>query len=114
MHEIRPYQGLSEVTVVSLAKTHLGMVQGSKGQILPCCIIRLLLDYLLSPLSVKHIHYLHKAYVRLEFCLSHFLSGGPLIPRGLLLLLPLLFCTKKLVFGSHIYNIKIKIDYLHH
>ena len=59
------------------------MAQGSKCQILPCCI-RLLLDYLLSSLSVKHIHYLHKAYICLGFCLSHFLSGGPLVPRGLL------------------------------
>ena len=57
--------------------------QGSKGQILPCSI-RLLLDYLLSSLSVKHIHYLHKAYVCLQFCLIHFLSRGPLAPRGLL------------------------------
>ena len=61
------------------------MAHGSKGQILPCCI-RLLLDYLLSSLSVKHTHYLHNAYVCLEFCLSHFLSGDPLVPRGLLMM----------------------------
>ena len=33
--EIRPYEGLSEVIVANLPKTHLGVAQGSKGQILP-------------------------------------------------------------------------------
>ena len=76
------------IIVVSLPKTHLGVAQGSKCQILPCCI-GFLLDYLLSSLSVKHIHYLHKAYVCLEFCLNHFLSGGALVPRGLFAMIAL-------------------------
>ena len=82
LHEIRPYYGLSEVIVVSLPKIHLGVAQGSKGEILPCCI-RLLFDYLLSSLSVKHIHYLHKACVYLEFCLSHFFVRGSISSHGL-------------------------------
>ena len=34
--------------------------------------------------GVNTLKTLNLAYVCREFCLSHFLSGGPLIPRGLL------------------------------
>ena len=76
------------------------MVQGSKGQILPWCV-SLLLDYFLSSLSVKHIHYLHKAYECLAFCLSHFLSMGSLVSRGLLL------CVIDL-FGKYAWVVPLK------
>ena len=64
LHEVRTLKALQTGIDVALSKyLFYGQLGGQKG--------------------VNALKTLNLAYVCLEFCLSHFLSGGPLVPRGL-------------------------------
>ena len=84
MHEVRTLKALQTGIEVALSKyLFYGQLGGQKGQ------------------YTKNIE---SGILCLEFCLSHFLSGGPLVPSGLLLFLLLLLLL-------YVYKVEYNVNF---